>query len=306
MKYLKYFEEASAYEAYKNGSDYITPNVSYIVETDKVKYMGGDIVIMTSESNPEVMKVCYNQGWAASPYEMYASEAARVTSIGTAFQGLGKGSSSDYGYGGYFSGSGDYSSSFISFDEFKYFTGVTAIENGAFEDSNIVSIIIPDSVTTIGSAAFSGCLGLVEITIPNSVTFIGYGAFEDCSGLTELIIGSGVTTISSAAFEGCSGLVEITIPNSVTTIHSSVFENCSGLTSITIGSGVTDIRERAFRNCSSLTSIICFASTAPTIDYGTFYNVSTGGILSVPSGSDYSSWLSTNSYYLGYYNWTRL
>ena len=38
MKYLKYFEEASEYEAYKNGSDYVTPNVSYVVETKGINY----------------------------------------------------------------------------------------------------------------------------------------------------------------------------------------------------------------------------------------------------------------------------
>ena len=38
MKYLKYFEQASAYEAYKNGSDFVTPNVSYVVETEDVYY----------------------------------------------------------------------------------------------------------------------------------------------------------------------------------------------------------------------------------------------------------------------------
>jgi hypothetical protein len=38
MKYLKYFEQASDYEAYKNGSDYILPNVSSIVETESVEF----------------------------------------------------------------------------------------------------------------------------------------------------------------------------------------------------------------------------------------------------------------------------
>jgi hypothetical protein len=38
MKYLKYFEQASAYEAYKNGSDFITPNVSYVKETKDISY----------------------------------------------------------------------------------------------------------------------------------------------------------------------------------------------------------------------------------------------------------------------------
>ena len=38
MKYLKYFEQASAYEAYKNGSDFITPNVSYIEESNSIEF----------------------------------------------------------------------------------------------------------------------------------------------------------------------------------------------------------------------------------------------------------------------------
>lgn len=58
MKYLKYFEDASAYEAYKNRSEFVAPNVSFIEDTNEVKYTGADIIIMTSESNPEVMKIC--------------------------------------------------------------------------------------------------------------------------------------------------------------------------------------------------------------------------------------------------------
>lgn len=38
MKYLKYFEQASAYEAYKNGNDYVSPNVSYVNDVDVVYY----------------------------------------------------------------------------------------------------------------------------------------------------------------------------------------------------------------------------------------------------------------------------
>ena len=49
------------------------------------------------------------------------------------------------------------------------------------------SYAIPNSVTSIGSAAFSGCTGLTSVTIPDSVTSIGDGAFSDCSGLSSVL-----------------------------------------------------------------------------------------------------------------------
>ena len=62
--------------------------------------------------------------------------------------------------------------------------------------------VIPNSVTSIGSYAFSGRSGLTSITIPNSVTSIGYGAFEGCSALTSITIPESVTNIESSAFYG--------------------------------------------------------------------------------------------------------
>ena len=72
---------------------------------------------------------------------------------------------------------------------------------------------IPNSVTSIGNYAFSGCSGLTSITIPNSVTNIGNGAFYECSGLTSVTIPNSVTSIGSSAFYYCSGLTSVTIPN---------------------------------------------------------------------------------------------
>ena len=133
---------------------------------------------------------------------------------------------------------------------------------------------------------------------------IGNSAFSGCSGLTSITIPDSVTTISDSAFSNCSGLTSITIPNSVTTIGNSAFSNCSGLTSITIPNSVTFIGNYAFINCSSLTSIKCLAPTAPMILYDAFMKVKSNGVLYYPSGSDYSSWMSHDSYYLGYYHWT--
>jgi len=95
-------------------------------------------------------------------------------------------------------------------------------------------LVIPNSVTSISSYAFSGCSGLTSTTIPNSVTSIGYGAFSNCSGLTSVTIPNSVTSIGYGAFSNCSGLTSVTIPNSVTSIGSYTFQNCSGLTRVNI------------------------------------------------------------------------
>ena len=115
--------------------------------------------------------------------------------------------------------------------------------------------IIPNSVTSIGQGAFSGCTGLTSVTIGNSVTSIGAFAFSDCSGLTSVTIGNSVTSIGDYAFIGCSGLTSVTIPNSVTEIGDWAFCDCSGLTSVTIPNTVTSIGDEAFRDCSGLTRI---------------------------------------------------
>lgn len=93
-------------------------------------------------------------------------------------------------------------------------------------DTEIKDLVVPNSVTSIGSHAFAGCSGLTSVTIPNSVTSIGWNAFEGCSALTSVTIPKSVTSIESSAFSGCSALTSVTIPNSVTSIGWGTFYGC--------------------------------------------------------------------------------
>lgn len=121
--------------------------------------------------------------------------------------------------------------------------------------SGCKSTIIPNSVTTIGKGAFSGCRGLTEITIPNSVTAIGEYAFSSCEGLTSVSIPNSVTTLEYRVFFYCSSLTTITLGNSITKIGEDAFNNCTCLKSVIIPNSTTDIGKNAFYDCSSMTYI---------------------------------------------------
>ena len=149
-------------------------------------------------------------------------------------------------------------STIISFDEFKYFLGLTSIRYDAFYGcTGLTSIELPNSVSSIGGRAFGGCSGISgSLNIPNSVTSIGPDVFSGCSGLTSIEIPNSVTSIGSSAFFSCSGLTSIEIPNSVTSIGSSAFSYCSGLTSIEIPNSVCIIGGNPVSFCSNLEQII--------------------------------------------------
>ena len=149
-------------------------------------------------------------------------------------------------------------------------TGSSHIPFGAFSNcTGLTSIVIPNSVTSIGGSAFSGCTGLTSIVIPNSVTTIDYAAFKECTGLTSIEIPNCVTSIGNYAFSGCTGLTSIEIPNSVTSIGNYAFSGCTGLTSIEIPNSVTTISNYAFGSCTGLTSIV-IPNSVTSIGEGAF------------------------------------
>ena len=169
---------------------------------------------------------------------------------------------------------------------------MTEIGNDAFSScSNLISVSIPASVSTIGHCAFCNCpkLSSIEVSpenpnftsldgvllnkeedvliafpcnkadiysIPTSVTTIGDNAFYACTNLIEVNITDNVATIGESSFSLCSSLTTLFIPDSVKTIGTSSFSNCSMLKELIIdGGNISSIEDNAFSGCKSLETL---------------------------------------------------
>ncbi|MGN1115232.1 MAG: leucine-rich repeat domain-containing protein, partial [Candidatus Ornithomonoglobus sp.] len=151
--------------------------------------------------------------------------------------------------------------------------------------------VFPESVTAVGSYAFSKCSKLISLNIPAGVTSIGDCAFFDSERLTDIevsednscytsedgvlfdremrklvqypagkdsgiyAIPEGVTNIGSYAFACCSSLTGIEMPDSVAVIDDCAFSNCYSLEDVELPVSLTSIGSLAFALCGSLTSI---------------------------------------------------
>ncbi|MCD7812082.1 MAG: leucine-rich repeat protein [Ruminococcus sp.] len=112
---------------------------------------------------------------------------------------------------------------------------VTSIGRSAFSDQKFTSIVLPDSIVSIGESAFYACYSLTSITIPGSVTAIKARTFYSCTKLEDIHLPDGITSIGDMAFYGCA-FTEFIIPASVTEIGAGVF-TMQSITTIEVESG---------------------------------------------------------------------
>ncbi len=148
--------------------------------------------------------------------------------------------------------------------------------------TGLKSIVLPDSLETIGTAttsdAFKGCTALESVTFGNNFKMLGNAVFRDCTNLKSITLPSTLETIGNYAF--CNtGLESITIPASVKSIGNYSFSDCMNLTTVVMGMDNTEswgtyvfanddkltsvtlpahedeIGQYAFQNCTSLVSI---------------------------------------------------
>lgn len=164
---------------------------------------------------------------------------------------------------------------------------VVGIADISFIDNeDIISIIIPDSITYIGNQAFKNCTSLILIEVGSKLDTIGYDAFYQCTSLKELYIPANVKSIGDEAFYGCKKLTVVEIgdrsaQSTFTTIGQEAFEECVNLRSVYIGNGVSAIRQGAFSGCSSLESVE-FGNSIASIGDNAFKNCSSLTEISIP------------------------
>ncbi len=154
------------------------------------------------------------------------------------------------------------------------------IDDSAFRRSGLTSLVIPDSVETIGYSAFSetairsldlgnGVKAIISsafkntpvtsVVLPDSLSFLGSYAFENCKDLKSLSIGSGLVEIPYRSFAD-TGIENLVIPGTVEFINGSAF-NGSAISTLTLNEGLQYISEFAFQNCNNLESVHIPAST---------------------------------------------
>ena len=124
-------------------------------------------------------------------------------------------------------------------------------------DPTISQCMVKETTKAICSNAFYECTNLKTITIPNSVTSIGEKAFYNCKLITEINIPAGNTYIGPETFYGCASLKKITIPASVSTLGVSAFQDCKSLETVTFekDSLLWGIPNKVFSGCEKLKSI---------------------------------------------------
>ena len=293
-KYIKVFDNHQDYLTFKEGDDFIKPNVSHCIEQNEVHYNPNRVAKVVVYYNFEEDGYLWNVEQRFSTYAVDTTpHIQKLVVNGTEVDAQ----ELNGGYGEY---SGNTVAEFTfdnnqipmvmfymcdSITKIIVYGGITYIANYSIIGiDNIKTIEFKEGIEGIGSNFYN--TPIRSLTIPNSVEYFGcialtnvietitvkpknatYDSRNNCNAIIETatnkliqgckntVIPNDVTIIESNAFNGCMGLTSITIPNSVTEIGWGAFMNCSDLTNVIISDGVTTIYNNAFNSCVNLTSV---------------------------------------------------
>lgn len=159
--------------------------------------------------------------------------------------------------------------------EFKPPSGIAEIGiNCCAGYSNLITVSLPDTVTTIKADAFELCTSLTNINLPSNITSLGSETFYGCIKLNKVenFENTGITIIPASCFRGCSALKDIVLNNSITKIGKYAFQDCNDLTWTSLPDSVTIIEENAFNNCKQLNIEIGYMTNLTNIGSYAFFN----------------------------------
>lgn len=235
-------------------------------------------IIIFSDINTKL--ICLDYWDTNGDCEISQSEAAKVTSLNNVFKG----------------------SSIIMFNELKYFTGLTELEEYAFKNcTDLKYIVLPKQLMTINSYAFEGCSSLKSIKISETITALGEFIFLN-SGLETIEFSANVNKLPIGTFKNCVNLKNVSFGKTTLQViggepvlnnggyiderygnrcesSNGAFYGCSSLTDLKLPSTITTLEEGAFWGCTALKNINLHELTnLKTIEGGRYYfstNIST-------------------------------
>lgn len=153
------------------------------------------------------------------------------------------------------------------------------VDNVNYPPASLQYITLPESLTTIGTMAFTNCNALKEITIPANVTTIGGAAFRFATSLETVIFaeGNSMEELEGGVFNGCSSLTSVTLPETMHILGAEAFSGCSslqefdfstiseigrlafndtGFVTVVLPSNITKLGSSAFALCDNLTTFV--------------------------------------------------
>lgn len=138
-------------------------------------------------------------------------------------------------------------------------------------------------VTAIGAGAFKNQKKITKVTFPNTMTTIGKNAFSGCTGLkTVKMSNSKIVTISSKAFYKCTALKSVSLPGTLKIIGNSAFYGCKKMKSIVIPAKVNKINAKAFYGCTNLKKVTIKSKVLKTVGSKAFKKTKKGIKFSLP------------------------
>ena len=178
--------------------------------------------------------------------------------------------------------------------------GVTQIGYGAFWDSKLETISLPEGLVFISDYAFKGCSKLKSISLPSTVESFGFGTFAKCTALTSFTIPRDLSWFGHGAFSGCTNLKSFTVEEGNETYSadagllmsadgSSVMTVPCGMESVIIPEGVTFIDWQAALNCNLTT--LSLPESLTSIDGFSFRGCKNLKSVRVPDNVEYIGWM---------------